>query len=67
MIGVGQIYQTQREYTKALDYFQRGLALLEEAGDKRSAAFALQSLGICYKHLNDDAELLRLFLFGKRG
>ncbi len=49
MITIGSIYYSQRNYDMALNYFERALHNMEEAGNKQGISDALNNVALIYE------------------
>jgi class 3 adenylate cyclase len=55
------VYLNLSDYAKALEYYQKALAINEELGNKPGIAINLGNIGNVYNHLSDYAKALEYF------
>ena len=51
--NIGYIYQDEDKFVRALDYFEKALALQDKIKDKQGAAVSLNNIGFVYESLGD--------------
>ena len=51
--NLGNAYQSQGDFNKAIEYHTLGLAIAKEVGDRAGEGGAYGNLGTCHMHLNE--------------
>ncbi len=51
--NIGYVYDEMGETLKALDYYNQGLRIREQTGDKHGIAESLNNIALIYEHLGD--------------
>ncbi len=59
--NIGNVYQNLSDYTQALTFFQKALAINEESGSKDGIAINLGNIGNVYLHLSDYPQALTYY------
>jgi tetratricopeptide (TPR) repeat protein len=52
-IGLGTCYSSLGDYRRAIDHYEKSLAIAREIGDRQGEGTALGNLGTCYSSLGD--------------
>lgn len=64
--GIGSVYEKQRNFQKAIDYYFKSLKIREEMGDKTGIAVSRNSIGRLYLVQKEFQQALECFLKSKQ-
>ncbi|MCB0379688.1 MAG: tetratricopeptide repeat protein, partial [Flavobacteriales bacterium] len=59
--SIGSIYADQKDFLKALEYYNKSLELADRINDKEGVGVSLNNIGAIYKELKDFSNALKYF------
>ena len=65
-VSFGYIYKDQGNDEKALNYFEKGLKILEQIGDKKGIGLSYLNIGVIYQKQGNDEKSLKYLLMSKK-
>ena len=61
LANLGLVYDSQGDYTKAIEYYQQSLAILQKIKDRLGEEAVLSNLGLAYNNLGDSAKAIEYY------